>query len=58
MLLLPSAFSILFKTGPLAWDGGVSFTLRIVVLASYVVVMFLVLLRIVNRQGSEQEVLA
>jgi hypothetical protein len=57
LLLIPSAFSILFKTGPLAWDGGVSFTLRIAVLATYLVVTFLVLLRTVNRQGSEQEVL-
>ena len=58
VLLIPSAFSILFTSGPLAWDGGVSFTLRIVVLATYVVVMFVVLLRTVNRQGSEQEELA
>lgn len=57
VLLIPSAFSILFKSGPLAWDGGVSFTLRIAVLATYLGVTFLVLLRIVNRQGSEQEVL-
>lgn len=58
LLLAPSALSILVKTGPLAWDGGVSFTLRIAVLAVYVVVMFLVLLRVVNRQESEQEALA
>jgi hypothetical protein len=58
ILLIPGAFSILVKTGPLAWDGGVSFTLRIVVLGSYLVVMFLVLLRVVNRQGDEQAVLA
>ncbi|MDP9167960.1 MAG: hypothetical protein M3O32_18140 [Actinomycetota bacterium] len=57
VLLIPGAFSMLFKTGPLAWDGSVSFTLRIVVLAAYVVVMFLVLLRVVHRQGSEQAVL-
>jgi hypothetical protein len=57
VLLIPGAFSILFKSGPLAWDGAVSFTLRIAVLGTYVVVMFLVLLRTVNRQGSEQEVL-
>ena len=54
VLLIPSAFSILFKTGPLAWNGGVSFTLRIAVLAIYLVVMFLVLVRVVSRQGSEQ----
>ncbi|QZT60497.1 hypothetical protein [Mycolicibacterium austroafricanum] len=57
-LLIPSAFSILYKSGPLAWDGAVSFTLRLLVFATYIVVMFLVLLRIVNRQGSEREVLA
>ena len=57
-LLIPSAFSILHTTGPLAFDGAVSFTLRNAVLAGYIVVMFLVLLRTVNRQGSEQEVLA
>lgn len=57
LLLAPSAFSILVKSGPLAWDGDVSFHLRIGVLATYVVVMFLVLLRVVNRQGDERETL-
>ena len=57
-LLIPSAFSILVKTGPLAWDGGLSFALRLVTFATYIVVMFLVLLRAVNHQGSEREVLA
>lgn len=57
VLLIPGAFSFLFKTGPLAWDGAVSFTLRVVVLGSYLVAMFLVLVRVVNRQGSEQAVL-
>lgn len=57
VLLIPGAFSFLFKSGPLAWDGAVSFTLRVVVLGSYLVVMFLVLVRVVNRQGSEQAVL-
>ena len=57
ILLVPGAFSVLFTTGPLAWDGTVTFTLRIAVLASYLVVMFPVLLRVVNRQGSEQAIL-
>lgn len=57
-LLIPSAFSILHTTGPLAWDGALSFALRLLVFASYLVVMFLVLLRTVARQGSEQAVLA
>lgn len=58
LLLIPGAFSVLFKTGPLAWDGSVSFTLRVWVLGTYLVVMFLVLLRVVNRQRDEQDVLA
>ena len=58
LLLIPSAFTVLFKTGPLAWDGAVSFTLRLIVFAVFAVVMFLVLLRTVNRQGSEPAVLA
>src|SRR3546814_2232239 len=28
-LMIPSAFSLLCKTGPLAWDGSLSFTLRL-----------------------------
>ena len=55
ILLVPGAFSVLFTSGPLAWNGSVSFTLRIGVLAVYLVVMFLVLLRVVDRQGREQE---
>jgi predicted secreted protein len=57
-LVVPSAFSILHKTGPLAWDGSLSFTLRLATFAVYVVVMFLVLQRVVRRQGDEQEALA
>jgi hypothetical protein len=57
VLLVPSAFSILYKSGPLAWNGAVSFTLRLVVLGTFIAVTFLVLLRVVNRQGAEREVL-
>jgi hypothetical protein len=58
VLLLPSAFAIVTKSGPLAWDGAVSFTLRLAVFAAYLVVMFPVLLRTVERQGSERAALA
>jgi hypothetical protein len=58
LLLIPSAFSILAKTGPLAWDGAVSFTLRNAVLVIWAVVMFFVLLGVVKRQGDERESLA
>jgi hypothetical protein len=57
-LLVPSAFSILHMSGPLAWNGLASFALRIGVFGVYIVVMFVVLLGVVNRQGSEQEALA
>lgn len=56
-VLVPSAFSVLHKSGPLAWDGALSFTLRLSAFACYVVVMFIVLLGVVNRQGEEQEAL-
>lgn len=56
-LLVPSAFSILHKSGPLAWDGVLSFHLRLSVFACYIVVMFVVLIGVVNRQGEEQEAL-
>jgi hypothetical protein len=58
LLLIPSAFSILYKSGPLAWDGAVSFGLRLAVLAIYLAVTFVVLVRVVNRQGSERDALA
>ncbi len=58
VLVVPSSFSILHKSGPLAWDGTLSFTLRLATFAVYIVVMFLVLQRAVSRQGEEHEALA
>jgi hypothetical protein len=57
-LLVPSAFSILYTSGPLAWNGVASFTLRLGVFACYIAVMFIVLLGVVKRQGDEQDALA
>ena len=57
-LMIPSAFSLLCKTGPLAWDGSLSFTLRLGTYAVYVAVMFLVLLRVVSRQHEDAELIA
>lgn len=54
ILLLPGAFAVLHKTGPFAWDGSLSFTLRLVTLAVYVAVMFFVLLSVTNRQVEEE----
>lgn len=57
-LIVPGAFSIVCKSGPLAWNGGLSFTLRLATFAVYVAVMFLVLLRVVARQDRDVELRA
>jgi hypothetical protein len=56
ILMIPGAFAILHKTGPLAWNGSLSFSLRLITFAAYVAVMFVVLLRIVNRQVDNEGV--
>jgi hypothetical protein len=58
VLLAPSAFSILVKTGPLAWNGPLSFTLRLTTFAVYIAVMFWALLGAVKHQGDDRVVLA
>jgi len=58
ILMVPSAFSILHKTGPLAFDGSLSFSLRLITYAAYVAVMFFVLLGIVNRPVENEGVAA
>ncbi len=56
VLMVPGAFAFLYKTGPLAWDGSLSFSLRLITFAVYVAVMFLVLLKVVNRQVEQEGV--
>ena len=58
VLMVPSAFAILHKTGPFAFDGSLSFSLRLITFAIYVAVMFLVLLKIVNRPVANEGVAA
>lgn len=58
ILLLPGAFALLQKTGPLAWDGLLSFDLRLATFAVYVAVMFVVLLSVVKRQVADEGVVA
>ena len=55
LLMLPGAFSIMYKSGPLAWDGSLSFSLRLTTFTVYVVVMFFVLLRILKHQEVERD---
>ncbi len=54
LLFIPAALSIMHKTGPLAWDGALSFSLRLATFAVYVAVMFWVLLGVVNRQVEDE----
>ena len=53
--MVPGAFSLYYQSGPLAWNGSLSFTLRLLAFAAYVAVMFLVLLRVVGRQREDVE---
>lgn len=58
IFFVPAAFALLYKTGPFAWDGSLSFSLRLITYAVYVAVMFFVMLRIVNRQVDNEGVIA
>jgi hypothetical protein len=50
----PSAFAAVFRTGPLAWNGAVSFWLRVCAYVLYVAVMFVVTWGAVRRQHVEE----
>ena len=52
--MTPAACAVIFRTGPLAWDGAVSFWLRIGAFALNIAVMFVVLRAAINRQASEE----
>lgn len=58
LLMIPAAFSVLHKTGPLAFDGSLSFSLRLLTYAVYVAVMFFVLLGIVKQKVDNEGVAA
>lgn len=51
--MAPAAAAAVFRTGPLAWDGAVSFWLRGGAFALFVVVMFFVLRGVLARQAAE-----
>jgi hypothetical protein len=54
LLMAPAAFALMHMKGPLAWDGILSFWLRIGTYISYVIVMFVVVRSAINRQAVEQ----
>ncbi len=54
--MIPSACAALVRTGPLAWDGVVSFWLRNTAFALFVAVMFFVARTAIKREVTEQQV--
>jgi hypothetical protein len=52
--MAPAAAAAVVTSGPLAWDGVVSFWLRNGAFAAFVVVMFFVLRGVLRRQAAEQ----
>ncbi|MCI3273447.1 hypothetical protein [Streptomyces cylindrosporus] len=54
--MAPAACAAIVRTGPLAWNGVVSFWLRVGAYGAFVVVMFFVLRPVIRRQEAEQAV--
>jgi hypothetical protein len=58
LVMAPAAGAAIFRTGPLAWDGAVSFWLRNGAFALFIVVMFFVLRAALHRQALDERVVA
>jgi hypothetical protein len=56
VVMAPAAGAAIFRTGPLAWDGLVSFWLRNGAFALFVIVMFFVLRAVLHRQAVDEGV--
>jgi hypothetical protein len=54
LAMIPAAGAAVFQTGPLAWDGLLTFWLRNGAFAVFVIVMFFVLRRAVHRQAVDE----
>ena len=54
LLMVPGAFALLYKTGPFAWDGALSYWLRITTYTLYVAVMFFVVRTAIHRQVARE----
>lgn len=55
LLMAPGALALLYKTGPFAWDGVLSFWLRIATYALYMAVMSFVVRTAISRQAARGE---
>jgi hypothetical protein len=58
LAIAPAACAAVFRTGPLAWDGLISFWLRNGAYTAFIVVMFFVLRAALHRQAVEEGVAA
>ena len=58
LAMAPAAAAAVFRSGPLAWDGAISFWLRGGAFAVFVVVMFFVLRSALHRQAVEDGVVS
>lgn len=54
LAMAPAAAAAVFRTGPLAWDGAISFWLRLVAIVAFIAVMFVVLRKTLHRQAIEE----
>jgi hypothetical protein len=52
--MAPAACAVIFRTGPLAWDGAVSFWLKIGAFSLYLVVMFVVVRAALKQQAHDE----
>jgi hypothetical protein len=54
--MTPAVCAVIFKSGPLAWDGAISFWLRIGAFTLYIAVMFFVVRAAISRQAAQKAV--
>ena len=54
-LLIPSAFAGTAMTGPIAWDGLLTFWVRNVAIGLWIIIMAVVLGQAIKRQRAEDE---
>jgi hypothetical protein len=57
LLIVPAAAASVVRSGPFAWDGAVSFWLKLSTFAVYLVVMFLALRAAIARQARDEAAL-
>jgi hypothetical protein len=55
LAIAPSAWAAVVRSGPLAWNGVISFWVRISAYGAFIVVMFFVLRAAIIREGSEDD---